>query len=190
MENITHVTAQGSKEFGLTNTNKLIRTYEGCVGLKTGSTSKAKFCISAVARRKDISLISVVMAAPDSKTRQKDAAALFDYGFARCSLYTDEKPEKLPSVKVKKGVEETVPLVYEEKFQYLDTEGQPITEISKKRILPSEVKAPVRKGQQAGEVIYYRNGEELGKVRILYADSVSRAAYTDCLEKILDCLWL
>ncbi len=190
MENITHVTAQGSKEFGLTNTNKLIRTYEGCVGLKTGSTSKAKFCISAVARRKDISLISVVMAAPDSKTRQKDAAALFDYGFARCSLYTDEKPEKLPSVKVKKGVEETVPLVYEEKFQYLDTEGQPITEISKKRILPSEVKAPVRKGQQAGEVIYYRNGEELGRVRILYADSVSRAAYTDCLEKILDCLWL
>lgn len=190
MENITHVTAQGSKEFGLTNTNKLIRTYEGCVGLKTGSTSKAKFCISAVARRKDISLISVVMAAPDSKTRQKDAAALFDYGFARCSLYTDEKPEKLPSVKVKKGVEETVPLVYEEKFQYLNTEGQPITEISKKRILPSEVKAPVRKGQQAGEVIYYRNGEELGKVRILYADSVSRAAYTDCLEKILDCLWL
>lgn len=190
MENITHVTAQGSKEFGLTNTNKLIRTYEGCVGLKTGSTSKAKFCISAVARRNGISLISVVMAAPDSKTRQKDAAALFDYGFARCSLYTDEKPEKLPSVKVKKGVEETVPLAYEEKFQYLDTEGQPITEISKKRILPSEVKAPVRKGQQAGEVIYYRNGEELGKVRILYADSVAKAAYTDCLEKILDYLWL
>ena len=89
MENITHVTRQGTKEFGLTNTNKLIRTYEGCVGLKTGSTSKAKFCLSAVAERNGISLISVVMASPDSKTRQKDAAALLDYGFARCSLYTD-----------------------------------------------------------------------------------------------------
>ena len=58
MENITHVTRQGSKEFGLTNTNRLIRTYPGCIGLKTGSTSKAKFCLSAVAEKNNLMLIS------------------------------------------------------------------------------------------------------------------------------------
>ena len=77
MDTITHNTRQGSKEFGLSNTNRLIRTYEGCVGLKTGSTSKAKFCVSAVAKRKGITLIAVVMAAPDSRTRVKDASMLF-----------------------------------------------------------------------------------------------------------------
>ena len=66
MDTITHNTRQGSKEFGLSNTNRLIRIYEGCVGLKTGSASKAKFCVSAVAKRKGITLIAVVMAAPDS----------------------------------------------------------------------------------------------------------------------------
>ena len=167
MENITHVTRQGTKEFGLTNTNKLIRTYEGCVGLKTGSTSKAKFCLSAVAERNGISLISVVMASPDSKTRQKDAAALLDYGFARCSLYTDENPDPLPEMKVKKGVSSAVSLKYEGTFRYLDTEGRPVTEVTKKRVLPSETTAPVKKGQQAGELVYYRDGQELGKLRIL-----------------------
>ena len=190
MENITHVTRQGTKEFGLTNTNKLIRTYEGCVGLKTGSTSKAKFCLSAVAERNGISLISVVMASPDSKTRQKDAAALLDYGFARCSLYTDENPDPLPEMKVKKGVSSAVSLKYEGTFRYLDTEGRPVTEVTKKRVLPSETTAPVKKGQQAGELVYYRDGQELGKIRILYGEDVAEAGYSHCLKKVLDFLWL
>ncbi len=76
MDTIIHNTRQGSKEFGLSNTNRLIRSYQGCVGLKTGSTSKAKFCLSAVAERKGITLIAVVMASPDSKTRARDAAWL------------------------------------------------------------------------------------------------------------------
>ena len=112
MDTITHNTRQGSKEFGLSNTNRLIRTYEGCVGLKTGSTSKAKFCVSAVAKRKGITLIAVVMAAPDSRTRVKDASMLFDYGFAKCSLYTDENPGKLPDLKVIKGIKEKTTLTF------------------------------------------------------------------------------
>ena len=90
MENITHVTQRGSSEFGLSNTNKLLRSYNGCNGLKTGSTSKALFCVSATALRNDIQLISVIMAGPDSKTRFKEAAQLLDYGFGKCRLYTDE----------------------------------------------------------------------------------------------------
>ena len=80
MEEITHVTQKGSKPFTLTNTNKLIRGYEGCVGLKTGSTSKAKYCVSAVAKKNDLTMLAVVMGAPDYKVRFADAASLFQYG--------------------------------------------------------------------------------------------------------------
>ena len=76
METITHTTSRGSSEFGLTNTNKLLRSFEGCNGLKTGSTSKAKFCISATAERDGIELISVILAGPDSKTRFDNARSL------------------------------------------------------------------------------------------------------------------
>ena len=126
MKNITHVTRQGTKEFGLTNTNKLIRSYEGCVGLKTGSTSIAKYCLSAVAKRNDITLIAVVMAAPDYKVRFKDAASMLNYGFSKCSLYIDKKMEALPEIPVRNGKKKTVSLVYEEQFHYLDTTGQNI----------------------------------------------------------------
>ena len=108
MENITHVTQRGSSEFGLSNTNKLLRSYNGCNGLKTGSTSKALFCVSATALRNDIQLISVIMAGPDSKTRFKEAAQLLDYGFGKCRLYTDEEQIKFPPLKVRKGVQNQV----------------------------------------------------------------------------------
>ena len=87
MENITHTTAKGSSEFGLSNTNKLIRQYEYATGLKTGSTSGAKFCLSATARKDGVNMIAVVMAEPDSKTRIKDAIAMLNYGFGKCSIY-------------------------------------------------------------------------------------------------------
>ena len=84
MDEITHSTKKGETKFGLTNTNKLIRTYSGITGLKTGSTSKAKYCLSATAKRNGISLTAVVMAAPDHKIRFAQAASLLDYGFANC----------------------------------------------------------------------------------------------------------
>ena len=96
MEEITHVTRKGNSPFTLTNTNKLLRNYEGCDGLKTGSTSMAKYCLSATAVRNGIRLISVIMTAPDSKTRFNNAAELLNYGYGRCSLYQDlhEQPLK------------------------------------------------------------------------------------------------
>ena len=81
MEDITHVTAKGSKPFTLVNTNKMISSYDGCVGLKTGSTSAAKYCVSAVAERDGLTLIAVVMGAPDHKVRFADASAMLNYGF-------------------------------------------------------------------------------------------------------------
>ena len=183
MDTITHNTKQGSKEFGLSNTNRLIRTYEGCVGLKTGSTSKAKFCVSAVAKRKGITLIAVVMAAPDSRTRVKDASMLFDYGFAKCSLYTDENPGKFPDLKVIKGIKEKTTLTFGKTFRCLSTDGTTFDKIKKKLILPNEVKAPVKKGQKAGELVYYQENRELGRIPVIYAENVKKAGYLDRLKQ-------
>lgn len=184
MEDIVHETKKGSSKFTLANTNKLLRSFEGCVGLKTGSTSVAKYCLSAVAKRNGITLISVVMAAPNYKVRFKDAASMLNYGFSRCSLYVDEKQPKLPGIKVEGGVEDTVFLQYEGKFQYLSTEGKELSDIKKKLVIPKEVKAPVKKGEKAGEMRYYIGEEKLGSVPVLYEKSVEKAVYKDYIKRM------
>ena len=188
MENIIHRTAQGEKEFCLTNTNKLIRSYEGCVGLKTGSTSLAKYCVSAVASRNNITLISVVMAAPDYKVRFKDAAVMLNYGFSKCSFYTDENPEKLPQIEVRKGTKPTTEIKYEKNFQYLSTDGKTIGEVERKLNLETQVQAPVKEGDVAGTLEYYQNGQKLGEVNILFSETIEKATYKNCLEKLLKLL--
>jgi len=109
LDSMTHVTNKGSSEFGLTNTNKLITSYEGITGLKTGSTSKARYCLSATATRNDIDMIAVVLSAPDTKTRFKEAATLLNYGFSQCKIYTDEHENLEPiTVMVEKSMEQEV----------------------------------------------------------------------------------
>lgn len=185
METITHETRQGSKEFGLTNTNKLIRSYEGCLGLKTGSTSVAKYCLSAVAERDGITLISVVMAAPENKARFRDATAMLNYGFSKCSLYEDSEPQTLPKLSVKKGKQKEVSLVYQHTFSHLSVDGSGHQEVERRLLLPKKVEAPVKKGETAGKMEYYMNGKLLGSVPILYGQSVLELSFSDCLEKAL-----
>ena len=184
MDTIIHETRQGTSEFGLTNTNKLIRGYEGCLGLKTGSTSAAKYCVSAVAKRKGITLISVVMTAPDYKVRFRDAASMLNLGFGVCSLYTDEKEEKLPEILVKGGVRDTVSCTYKEPFQYLDTEGKALDKVEKKIVLKESVLAPVTKGAKAGEIQYYLDGEKIGSVAIVFCENIEKAGYWDYVKEI------
>lgn len=187
MENITHVTRQGSSEFGLTNTNKLIRSYDGCLGLKTGSTSLAKYCVSAVAVRNDITLISVVMTAPDYKVRFNDAAAMLNYGFASCQVYEDSEPEALPKIPVAGSIQKEVACEYDSVFRYVDTEGNDLSGIEMTVHLPEESQAPIEKGDKTGEAVYSINGNEIGKVDILYSESVEKSGYGDylkhCIEK-------
>lgn len=185
MENITHTTAQGVSEFGLSNTNKLLKSYDGITGLKTGYTSLAMFCISATARRDGINLISVVMAAPDSKTRNKDAATMLTYGFGKCNLYTDQNEEVLANVLVTNGVEEEAAIVFEGHFTYLDLSGVALTGITKEIVLNEEVTAPIEEGSVAGKAIYYMDGQEIGSVNILYANSVEKASFIDYFLKTL-----
>ncbi|MGI6094387.1 MAG: D-alanyl-D-alanine carboxypeptidase family protein [Lachnospiraceae bacterium] len=184
MEDITHVTNQGSKPFTLTNTNKLIRGYEGCVGLKTGSTSLAKYCVSTVAKRDGMMLISVVMTAPDYKARFKDAAAMLNLGFGSCKLYVDHNEEELPAVPVKQSVEKEGACRYEQDFQYLDTQGMDLTQIEKKVKLKENVTAPVKKGDVAGSAHYYLNGEEIGSIRLLFTEDVEKAGYKAWMKEV------
>ena len=182
MENITHETRQGTTEFGLTNTNKMIRTYEGCVGLKTGSTSVAKYCVSSVAQRDGMTMLAVIMAAPDPKTRFADAAVLLNYGFGSCSLYVDEDTAPGAPAEVKGGVEEAVSWEYEEPFRYLDTGGAALDAVEKELEI-RQVKAPVKKGDVVGKAVYRLDGQEIGSVRLISSQEVRKAGYGDALKK-------
>ena len=185
MEDITHNTARGSSTFTLSSTNKLLKQYQWPTGLKTGSTSKAKYCVSATAKKNDIELIAVVMAAPDYKARFDDAVTLLNYGYSVSAIYHDDNTEKLPQLKVAGGVADTVELAYEEPFAWLDTKGSDLSLVEKTVNLPEEAQAPVEEGQKAGEAVYRLNGETLGTVNVVYAQSVAAAGFRDYLKKVL-----
>lgn len=182
MEDITHVTRQGSSVFTLSSTNKLLKRYPYTTGLKTGSTEKAKYCISATASKDGIDLIAVVMGAPDPKSRFGEAQTLLTYGYASCRLYRDDAPPALPVLEVKGGLEDSVNLAYEGDFTYLDLEGLNFEEIQKELQLPDTVQAPVIQGETAGYLVYSYRGVELGKNGVLYENSVEKADFGDYLR--------
>lgn len=184
MEDIVHQTRQGTVNFTLSSTNKLLKQYQWTTGLKTGSTAKAKYCLSATARKDDIDLIAVVMGAPDYKVRFQDAQTLLNYGFGVCDLYIDENTEALPELLVEGGVEEKVPIVFNGEFRYLDTKGNSLEAIEEKLELPDAVAAPIKEGAEAGRARYYLNGSEIGSVPILFGKSIEKAVYSDYLKKI------
>lgn len=185
MEDITHETRQGSSKFTLNSTNKLLKQYQYATGLKTGSMSKAKYCISATASRDGIDLIAVVMGAPDYKTRFADAQTLLTYGFGVCNVYVDENKEALPRMPVEHGVEEEVPLCFGSEFRYLDIAGNNLETVEKVIELPESVQAPVTEGSEAGKARYLLNGSEIGSVPILYGATVEKAGYLDYLKKVV-----
>ncbi len=186
MEDITHETRQGSSKFTLNSTNKLLKQYPFTTGLKTGSTSKAKFCLSATATKDGIDLIAVIMGAPDYKARFKDARTLLSYGFNISDLYLDENTDILPNMRVQGGVEDTVPVKYQSEFRYLDTEGNSLDGVEKRIELPEIAMAPFAEGDTAGRAVYLRNGVEIGSVPILYENAVAKAFYKDYLRKIME----
>lgn len=184
MEDITHETRQGTTPFTLSSTNKLLKQYQWTTGLKTGSTSKAKYCFAATASKDGIDLIAVVMGAPDYKTRFGDAQTLLTYGFSVCNLYIDENQESLSSLPVEGGVTEEVPIAYQGEFRYLDTAGSDLGAVEKVLELPETVRAPVENGAEAGRARYLLNGAEIGSVPILFTEDVEKAGYPDYLRKI------
>lgn len=151
----------------LVNTNKLIRNYSGATGLKTGSTSVALYSLSASATRDNLSLIAVVMKAPDANVRFAEATKLLDYGF---SNYAYEKlaqaNDVLQSIPVDKGIRTQVEVVLEENCGALIKKGQS-KNLVQNITMEDKVSAPIKKGQKLGEVSYLLNDEVVGKTNII-----------------------
>jgi D-alanyl-D-alanine carboxypeptidase (penicillin-binding protein 5/6) len=186
MDTFVHTTRKGRTEFGLTNTNKLIKSYNGITGLKTGSTSQAKYCLSATARRNNMDLIAVIMAAPDTKTRFREAAKLLNYGFANYSIYVDDNKDIIiEPVRVTKGVSDLVGGKVKGDFSFLCSKGKSSENIRKELVLYDKVSAPVTIEDKIGEIIYYYDNEKIGSVDILALESIDKAGYIDCLVKSL-----
>lgn len=185
MDTIIHTTRKGTSEFGLTNTNKLIRQYEYATGLKTGSTSLAKYCVSATAQKDGVELIAVVLAAPDYKVRFADAVTLFNYGFGVCQIYEESDTDTSQVLKVECGVADQVLVVPKTQFQYVSFHGEDLQQIEKKQVLPESVNAPVKKGDSIGGMEYYLNGEKIGEVPFVFYESIDQADFIDCLMKTI-----
>lgn len=184
MENITHVTMQGSKEFGLANTNKLLKQYPYTTGLKTGSTNKAKYCVCATANKDGVELIAVIMGCPNYKDRFTEAQSLLQFGYTTCKLYQDENPPELMPILVKRGIDKQVPAVYKEKFSWLFVSGEDFSNMEK-MLTTNELTAPIEKGEQIGTVTYRLNGKELGSIGIYAEESVREAKFFDYLLNIV-----
>lgn len=154
-------------EFGLSNTNKLIRFYPGAIGIKTGSTSVAKYCLSAAAKRDNLTLIAVVIGAESTKERFEGAKRLLDYGFANYSVSnTVSEGESFGPVTVYKGKDSQTEAIAKNSFSFLISKNQ-ADKTEKETILYENIKAPVEKGQKIGEVIITSDGEEKGRVDLI-----------------------
>ena len=161
-------------EFGLTNTNRLVRFYKGATGLKTGSTSKAKFCISATAERKGLSLICVVMAAPTRDIRNATATALLDWGFANFDMYTAPHIEIQP-VKVIGGVKNSCDVDQGSFKTVVDKTN--MSKIKYNTKLPQYISAPIKKGDKIGSVEYFLDNKLIYSSDVFASEDIDKISF-------------
>lgn len=172
----------------LTNTNKLVRYYEGCTGLKTGYTSTAMYCLSASAERDGTEYIAVIMHAESIESRNKDASALLDYGFANFRLCPLTSGEELPEVAVELGTEASVTPVYDGGGAVLlrtkDAQGL-IWSLD----LPESVAAPVRAGERLGTLTLSNNSGPVAEVPILAGGTSERLSAPGIFIRLVSLLF-
>ena len=169
--------------FGLTNTNRLVRFYRGANGLKTGSTSKAKFCMSATALRDGMQLIAVVMASPTRDDRNETAKKLLDYGFATYEPAALEVKEEIAPLAVVGGSRDSVAVTYSGGSVLLK-KGQR-AKMESKVYLPEYISAPVGAGETVGRIDFFVDGEKISEVPITAAETVKRIGYTELFWRFL-----
>ena len=184
MDTIIHKTKKGETEFGLANTNKFLKKYEGANGLKTGYTSAAGFSMSATATRNGTTLIAVVMGAKTKDIRYSDAAKLLDYGFANCSIYEDNKVLNGENqFTVQNGVKDYVTIEAKSNFHYVFIGDKGTEEITKNLVVVKE-NAPVKKGEVVAKMEYFQGENLLGSVEVIAAESVEEQKYHHALERL------
>lgn len=168
----------------LSNTNKLVRNYSGCTGLKTGSTSKALFNLSASATRNDLSLISVIMKAPTSAIRFSNASTLLDYGFNTFSYKSfATKGEVFKSIPVTKGTADTINAIYESSPSFLIKKGEE-SSITYEINLPESIQAPITQGQQLGTISYYLNNDKIAEVSLIAENSINKISFINRMKSL------
>lgn len=187
MDTITHVTRRGESEFVLNNTNKLLKQYEWATGLKTGSTSLAKFCLSATARRNDIELISVIMASPSGKTRVSDSIALLNYGYGICSLYHDNNMPSIDVIPIKGSIKSDISVEYSSQMNYLFTNKYDASLIESHAEYLEDLEAPVQKGDVIGQLTYTYDGKFMDSIDIIASESIKKAGYGDYINSLWQC---
>lgn len=185
MDTITHSTRRGESEFGLSNTNKLIKQYEWATGLKTGSTGLAKCCLSATAEKDGIELIAVVMAAPNSKTRFKDAISLLNYGYGVVDIYRDNAWLSQEKIVVHGGKSDSVTCRKNNEFVYVFTEDTDTGRIKCTEEYADGLDAPVYEGDVVGQMVYELDGNILGTIDIVAAGTVEKAGLGDCIRSTM-----
>lgn len=169
-------------EFGLTNTNRLVRFYKGATGLKTGSTSKAKFCISATACRDGMDLICVIMAADTRDIRNEEAKRLLDWGFANYELF-ETSAEKLGSIRVTGGTERFAD-IERGAFSCVVKKGD-ATKVKSFPELPESVAAPIKKGDTIGKYTFKIDGQTIGQIDVVSAVTVQKISFWELFGRIL-----
>ena len=170
----------------LVNTNKLLKTYDGITGLKTGTTSKAGACISATAQRDGLNLISVILGAANTADRFNDAAALLNYGFANYTSVTPQPPETLPqTAAVTKGMQETADIYCNIDKKFLMKKGAEES-LSAQVVLNEDITAPLHKNDTVGKIIYRSDNEVLGEFPIISLDDVVEINFKDVLAMLVN----
>ena len=168
----------------LSNTNKLVRNYAGCTGLKTGSTSLALFNLSASATRDGLSLIAVIMKAPTSALRFSNAIKLLDYGFTNYSYKSfANRGDFIRQICVTKGIDSIANVVYETSPSFLVKKGEE-SKITYELNLPDTVSAPISKGQQLGTITYYSDGAKLDTVNLISDSTINKISFISMIKHI------
>jgi len=172
-------------KFGLSNTNKLIRFYKGANGIKTGSTSVAKYCLSASAKRDNMQLVAVVLCAPSTQDRFSSASKLLDYGFANFEVADGAKlAGETGQVKVVGGEKDFAACGAEGSGNIVVKKGE-AAKIEVKKTMPEEINAPVRKGDKIGELSFILDGKEIAKKDITASEDVGKIKLHKMYMKIL-----
>ena len=169
----------------LVNTNKLLKSYKGITGLKTGTTSRAGSCITATAKRGELELVAVVLGSPSGKQRFSDAAKLLDYGFANYSVYTPEVPQDaFTEIPVTGGIAGSLRTRAETDEKFLVKKGGE-KDMTARVILPESISAPVSEGDKVGEIIFERKGERFASCPVTAAESVREMTFGDVFLSLL-----
>ena len=173
------------KEFGLTNTNKLIKAYEGCNGIKTGFTSEAGYCLSASATRGDTHLIAVALGSETSKIRNAEIAKLLDYGFANYeTAVIAEEGQIMGTVLIEKGTPTSVSAVTTERITVLTGKGQKDT-LKTEVTISETVPLPLEKGQEIGKITLYDEEEKLAEYPLVAAAPVEKASFRELVSRLI-----